>query len=289
MENPLMQPQPNDPSDKIHAFALDLAYGAVHEDWSPRLVFDEDGNWVADPRLRGPGLYTHNQTLFCEKWHKQFAPDFSLLISFGYLEKLGERGERRTGTENVPYIGGPRVPPHLEIEYVLTQKCFSLLAKPTTPPSIFISHKQDQSSALALLIEARLKLQDSNIGVFIDRDIPPGEKWNGFLEDRVKESQFFICLLTIETLASMGVDAEIQWAFEWAKENPDLKIIPICHNGYNFAMSYPSDRPKARVISEEMIQALSEWQAILVEEEKAEHYDFAILKLLNRLGYSVVK
>lgn len=236
--------------------------------WTPHLRVEKSNDQAifADNKLNA-GLQN--------KWgsyHNYYS--VHLLVAFEYLRKSNvDEGYRE-----------PTV-----VFYDLTPKAFALLEKPAILPTIFISHKQDQSSALALLIEARLKLQDANIGVFIDRDIPPGENWNGFLKDQLHKSQYVICLLTMETLTSKGVSDEIEWAFEWAKANPDRKIIPICHNGYNFSQGFPENHPRKRIISEDMIQELSNWQAILVEQEKAEYYDFAILKLLNRLGYSNVK
>jgi hypothetical protein len=266
VENPLeLTPPPdNKPVERVYALARDIAYGAVHKFWTSNLRVE---------KFKDQGVF-HDAELnrvLQDKWgeyHNYYS--VHLLVAFGFLEKSNvDEGYRES---NVVF-------------YTLTPKAFALLELPQPSPTIFISHKQDQSSALALLIEARLKLQDSNVGVFIDRDIPLGEKWNGFLENRVKESQYVICLLTLETLTSVGVRDEMQWAFG----NPECKIIPICHNGYKFSNPFLDDHPRKRVISQEMIQALSDWQAILVEQEKAEYYDFAILKLLNRLGYSNVK
>ncbi|MEO8613113.1 MAG: toll/interleukin-1 receptor domain-containing protein [Chloroflexota bacterium] len=264
MDNPLELPAPQDPIERVHELARDIAYGAVHKIWTSHLRVEKSNDQAV---FVDKGLNEGLRSKWGE-YHNYYS--VHLLVSFGYITKSNiDEGYKEV------YV----------VFYDLTPKAFALLGKPAKTPSIFISHKQDQSSALALLIEARLKLQDSNIEVFIDRDIPPGEKWNGFLKDQVKKSKYLICLLTLETLTSKGVKDEI----EWALANPDCKIIPLCHNWYNFSVSFPTDHPRERVIPKELIQILSEWQAILVEQEKAEYYDFAILKLLNRLGYSSVK
>ncbi len=163
MENPLEIPAPEDPVEKIHDLARDIAYGAVHKMWTSyfSVTRANDQGIIQDSGLND-GLRKKWQ-----EYHNNYA--IPLLASFGYLVR-----------NDTNYPG--------DAYYQVTPKAFALLEKQAKTPSIFISHKQDQSSVFALLIEARLKLQDSDIGVFIDRDIPPGEKWNGFLEDRVKES-----------------------------------------------------------------------------------------------------
>jgi len=256
MNNPFQQSPPDDATQRIHALARDLAYGALYGDWGTQLTFDEDHNWKDDPRLRDAGEFTYNQHKFRVKWPLHFAPSLKLLISFSYLEREGESG-----------VKGTSLP--LETDYVLTPKAFALLEKPSTPPSVFISYKQDQSSALALLIEARLKLKDSNIHVFIDKLLEPGDQWEQRLEENVRQSREFICLIGPETLKSETVLKEINWAIETG-----CRIIPICHSGYKPDKSPP--------------QIFHNNQAIIINPESAEEYELAMIKLLNSLGYSTV-
>jgi len=137
----------------------------------------------------------------------------------------------------------------------------------SSPPSVFISYKQDQSSALALLIEARLKLQDSNINVFIDKLLQPGDDWEQRLEETVRQSRYFICLVGKNTLESETVQKEIQWAHD-----AGCIIISICHNSYTIDGNLPIE--------------LKGKQAIIIAQESAKHYESAISDLLNGLGYS---
>jgi hypothetical protein len=167
--------------------------------------------------------------------------------------------------------------------YLLTGKAFALLEKPVAPPSVFISYARKQSSALALLIEARLKLEDRNLRAFIDKDIPLGDEWRDVLQERIQASQYFILLLTMETLKSKPVVEEI----EIALKIPTCKIIPICHGGYSFNVPY-SGEPEKRALSAEIIDILATKNALTVETESAASYEDKVNRLIGRLGYSTI-
>jgi hypothetical protein len=59
---------------------------------------------------------------------------------------------------------------------------------------------------------------------------------------------------------------------EWALASQGIHVIPIWHQGYAGDGSYP--------------EGLSSKNAIRVKEESAEEYELAMIKLLNRLGYT---
>src|SRR5262249_7958909 len=140
------------------------------------------------------------------------------------------------------------------------------LEKPTVAPSVFISYRRNQSSALGLLIVARLKA----VGVpnpFIDMVIDPGAEWHALLEKTIRQSRYFIALIGPGTLESPYVRNEIAWALI----TPDQVIIPCWHGGFNPGPDYPA--------------ALGTRNAIRLKEESAQEYELALIKLLNRMGY----
>jgi len=260
MDNPLELKLPDDPIDRIHTMALDLAYGVSRGLWGTNFTVDRTArdetwmNWSNIPN-GGPNLDDYME----KKWANS-PPSAYLMLSFGYFVVF----EQKDG-------------------YLLTAKAFALLQKPTTPPSVFISYARKQSSALALLIEARLKLEDRNLRAFIDKDIPLGDEWRDVLVDRISASQYFICLLTMDTLLSKPVAEEIAIALK----TPTCKIIPICHSGYSFKAEFPAALGE-RAVSAEVIQTLATKNALVVETESAASYEDKVNRLLGRLGYSTI-
>lgn len=244
----LKQPPPDSPIERIHSLARDLAYGAIQGLWTSRILVlvgppAEPVTW-----LTGEGSSDqHLVAYLSDKWRDQ-QPAADLLVSFGYFNWLGQR---ESGT-NV---------------YILTERAFALLQQPAAPPSVFISYRRNQSSALGLLIVARLKA----VGVqnpFIDMNIDPGDEWHALLEETIRQSQYVIALIAPGTLESPYVRREL----EWALAAPGVHVIPIWHNGYAGDGDYT--------------QTLSSKNAIRIKEESAEEYELAIIKLLNRLGYA---
>jgi len=248
MDDPLKQSPPEDPVERIHMLARDLAYGALNGLWAPKIsvvfVARDELYWAG----HGSGQQNQNLLEYLEqKWNDQH-PSADLLVSFGYLNWLEEK---ESGT-NV---------------YIVNDKAFALLEKPTAPPSVFISYRRNQSSALGLLVVARLKA----VGVenpFIDMNIDPGDEWHALLEKTVQQSQFVIALIGPGTLESPYVRRELEWALAM----PSVHVIPLWHNGYVGDGTVP--------------EALGSKNAIRIKEESAEEYELAMIKLMNRLGYA---
>jgi hypothetical protein len=243
----LKQPPPENSIERIQTLARDLAYGAIQGLWTPKILVligppVEPITWLTSEGSNDQHLLAY----LSDKWNDQ-QPAADLLVSFGYFNWLGQR---ESGT-NV---------------YILTEKAFGLLEKPTSPPSVFISYRRNQSSALGLLIVARLKA----VGIenpFIDMNIDPGDEWHALLETTVRQSQYVIALIAPGTIESPYVRRELDWALA----APGVHLIPIWHNGYAGDGDYP--------------EALSSKNAIRIKEESAEEYELAMIKLLNRLGY----
>ena len=190
MENPLTQPIPDDFIARIHTFARDFAYGVVNEWWEATFIQTPSdklrGYWAIHPAK----IDAEKTNQFQGKWKHGNATFFQLLKDFGYIEKL------RSGYKVTPYV-------------------FRLLEAPITAPSIFVSYRRKESSALALLVEARLKIADGMIGVFVDKDIPTQTRWEKYLKEQVEKANTLVCLIAPETLKSEFVQNEISSSNEY--------------------------------------------------------------------------
>ena len=247
-ENPLEQPAPEDPIERVYALAYDIAYGAAHKMWSShfRVTEADDEGIIFDYGLR-EGLR--------EKWGDD--PSYystHLLVSFGYLVQSSLQLETPD-----------------RVFYDLTAKAYALLEKPFKPPAVFISYRQEESSALALLVESRLKLADKRTNIFIDKLIEPSDSLGTQIQNAIENCRFFICLLGPTTLIeSVMVRQEI----ELARAQNDCIIIPICHNHFVFDDTYE--------------KYFGDAKAVVVNNESAEEYEIAMTKLLLKMGYSTI-
>lgn len=265
MDNPLLAPRPDDPIERVHEYARDLAYliatGEVddlqgrspHQMVSTAEAINQFslkwGGYVLDTYLTAEQkekAADSKSELSSGTYYKLLVPgpSFSTLVSFGYMMNVANA-------------------------WHLTEKAFALLEKPAVAPSTFISYRRAESSALALLIEARLRLVGVR-DVFIDKNITAGEDWAQRLEDTIRACQVFIVLVGAHTLNAPAavVEKEIALAVE-----SNCRIISLWHNGHHLKheKNYPS--------------VLDKRQFIVVEHESARHYEMAINELLNSLGY----
>ncbi|MEQ8674707.1 MAG: toll/interleukin-1 receptor domain-containing protein [Aggregatilineales bacterium] len=271
MDSPFEQPAPTDPIQRIHDFARDLAYGAVIGEWSASIGLrggrNPSDDWFKD-HTAGYETLDSPRAVFYRKWQIEASNEvppfsrvntFAMLISFGYLTHEREQ-------------------PFTMHDYLLTGKAFALLEKPVAPLDVFVSYRRMQSSALALLVEARLKIADSDMDAFVDKDIPVGNEWENELREKVRSADYFISLIGTETLVSPNVMDEIQWALD-----ANCRIVTILHPGFRFEHITNPDARQQKIIAE-----LNKRQLIMIDSESAEHYDSAIRKLLNTLGYSTL-
>lgn len=195
--SPFLLPLPTDPVQRVHRFAYDLAWGAINNLWSARIMIV----FYAGYRVE----YSEEVEGYLEKvWRttpEQSEPSVDLLISFGYITQVSES------------------------TYHITEKAFNLLTQ-APPMAIFISYRRSVSSALAMLIWAELRVE--GFKPFLDiRDIQLGDEWHALLEKRVQNCNVFIAVIGKETLQSEYVRREIGWALAKA----DIRIIPILHEG----------------------------------------------------------
>src|SRR5258708_6643148 len=233
-ENILNEDPPlGDPAKQIRFMAKALAWGAVHNQWSPtfyvrpRYHYVQDGaggstptdylgqEWIAG----GSPIFKHNlQTYLGVKWQNAL-PQIELLETFGYLEK-------RAAVKIAPSVEMFNESP----EYSLTAKALSLLDEPRYK-SVFISYKRSESSAFALLLYD--KLIGSGYDPFIDkRGIVPGEDWKKRLMHEIQICDVFVCLIGRETLKSENVLDDLDSALSRRQQVNDFPIIPIWHNNF---------------------------------------------------------
>lgn len=253
-DNPLHAAAPDDPIARVHDFARDLAYGVAQGLWGTTFsVF---------PRAGGPEWSMLEERgdfrpYLGRKWDHR-PPSVDLLLSFEYVQVYEEKQYHRN--------------------YLLTKRAFTLLEKPMAAPSVFVSYRRRESSALALLVEARLKLADPTIEVFVDKDIPVGENWERILRDQVEQARYVVPIIGPHTLASEHVMDEITWAL-----GSQTTLITMLLPGYHFGTE-PDPNPRAAQI----ITRLQAIQSIPIKTESAEDYDAAIRRLLNTLGYATL-
>lgn len=184
--NPLELPIPEGNIDiKVRTLARDLAYGAISGDWQPTFNVVLNGNIIlntTDKNRRD----TPNGELFKAKWDGQNTDTLVRWLEiFQYLHV--------TTSQNTP---GARY-------HTLTERAFALLTEPAQTPQIFVSYRRKESTTFALLIEARLKLQGVHTA-FVDKSIPAGQPWNSILEEKIRESTVFICIIAPETLNNVN-------------------------------------------------------------------------------------
>jgi hypothetical protein len=245
--NPLDDPIPDDPIQRVQAFARDLAYGASMGRCSTEIGISYFGSGLKewhDTEGR------QDLAFLDDKWADHY-PYQSLLVSFGYFQALGT------------LEGGTEL-------YRLTEKAFALLEQPA-PTAIFISYRRRESTALALLLLARFKM--IGLSPFLDMNIEPGNDWHAQLENEIKTREHFVCLVGPATLESEYVRQEIRWAVLSQK-----RIIPIWHNGFN------DDTLIALQARYPDLAVFFERQAIRIEQENPIAYESAIIQLLNRFG-----
>jgi hypothetical protein len=260
MDNPLLEPRPDGLVDQVRAYARDIAYLIVCGKIGSKISEISGRVGSPLPKSRKPDQ-SANETEFQQKWgvgDSHNAPSLDLLVTFRYLQRESEQ-------ISDDYIISARSPRYTVYYLVPTEKAFSLLEQPITPPKIFISYRHAESSAFALLIEARLRRVETG-GIFIDKDIRAGEDWHEEVTAKIEKCDSFIVLIGPTTLESDAIQKEIACAVR-LKRN----IYPIWHNGFTKGKIYPA--------------AIDRIDAISVSVESARDYETAISRLLNAMDY----
>lgn len=231
----LKRPLPQNAMTRVRTLAKELAEGAIEEAWGTML-----STHPYEDRITDIQIYLR------DRWSEK-QPSFTLLISNGYLESNARDA------------------------YRITEKAFDLVEE-VEPTSIFISYKRSESSAFAMFVLTRLKMD--GLEPFLDMSLIPGENWHAGLAQRIKEHNYdyLIVLIGQETLKSEICLKEIGWAIE-----AGLGIIPVWHNKFEYqsaAWNLPS----------KIDEILRTTHTIRVLEESASGYNTAIVELLNVFG-----
>lgn len=256
MDDPRVNPVPEQYHQKVTALARDLAYGAYHGLWSPEFAVwaglgGDPPSWLnfGDPSQAF-------NTLFESKWTPEHTPDPGMLEIIGYTRFLS------FNRDNNP-------------TYVLTDKALDLLHTPAVAATVFIGYGRQFSSAFALLIEARLR--ERGVRAFIDKMLVGGEEWEARIKDTIQNRiTTFLCVMGPQTLLRPNVRNEIHWAVE-----ANVPSIPIWHAGFS---AQPDQLPEDAVVR----AFVDRKNAIRVLEESALAYDSAMNQMLNQLEFGGV-
>lgn len=264
MDNPIAAPRkPDSFVQDVEDLARDLAYGASIGEWEARVAVGHFavngfGYWWADEMMERTPL----QEAFFQKWigprgEPRGAPGYDVLEAFGFMTHTTGRVSSDDGDM---------------LLYSLTRKAFDLLQKPARAPAIFISYRRGESSAFALLVEARLRIAGADPDrIFIDKDIPGGALWEQHIGEQAAACDAFICLVG-RTAFDDGswVAREIELV---KAGSPSARIVPVCHNG-------------ARMSDPAVGAALGAYNGTHIQEETALEYERAVSFILNALGYA---
>ncbi|MDE2638419.1 MAG: toll/interleukin-1 receptor domain-containing protein [Chloroflexota bacterium] len=234
-------PIPSGDAAWVKMLAKELAIGANRNLWSPRRILDYSHGGAS-------ALDNNAKAYFERRWHDNDLEHLlEILLGHEYLFKQSNR--------HFPELAA---------------KAYELLDD-VEPYSIFISYRRLDSSALALLVLARLK--EHGLVPFIDMALEAGGVWHADLEEQIKATDYFIILLGKETLSSPMTVKEIQWAIKYKKT-----IIPLWHSRFNLNdEQWPNIPTPVR-------DAVQQTNAIIVQNESASGYNSAIVELLNRFG-----
>lgn len=265
---PFSNPLPIDSMSRTLAFARELAAGAVEELWGSQFEVKAIGGGKYSWNDLNLGSYVLKHYLE-QKWNDE-TPNPNLLASLGYLVVETQKIEVPRNPALPPNTAQPPAPTRMS--YHLSRDAYNLLAQ-AQPVSIFISYRNRDSSAFALLLLSRMR--DVGLEPFLDMtSLRGGDKWDSVLKDKVKSAGAVVCLMGHTTLESEYVRQEIKLAHD-----SGVRIVPVFHNGYS-----DTDLRRAMHEGDETATILESRQGIVVQNERSLDYDSAIRELLNALG-----
>ena len=257
-------PIPSGDVARVKLLAKELALGIHRELWDPIIIIVGSDTVVGEYHAITGCLDEYLE----RRWgDNNIGHKLHLLRGYGYIEDIHSASGRSS----------PRI----------AQSAFDLLDE-IEPYNVFISYKRSESSALALLVLARLK--EHSLVPFVDMALEVGGNWHADLEERIKACDYFIVLLGKETLSSPMTVKEVLWAFDSKRT-----IIPIWHNefgqenGFKLRqhiedMSGNWDDDGLRERKDEVHDVFRQTNAIIVQDESASGYNTAIVELLGRFG-----
>jgi TIR domain len=127
--------------------------------------------------------------------------------------------------------------PDFKVGFVIPERAG---APRTKPPKIFICHANEDSAAAEEIYE---RLKEDDYDPWLDkRSLIAGQKWDYEIKKAVKEADFFVVLLSQNSVGKKGyIQREFKLAMETLEEVPDgqIYLIPIkiddCLIPYQFA------------------------------------------------------
>jgi hypothetical protein len=231
---------PANPMRRIERFIYDLAWGIAHGIFPPSFELSNIGSSY-DYWKVGQGDTLELSHYLETVWEKH-TPPLVMLIALDFMK-----------------------PAFTSQSFTLTDKAYHLLETRPKAPRIFISYRHKESTALALLVEARLKLA-GDADVFLDKNILGGEEWEALLKKRIFECEYMVCLVGRTAFEPKSwMLKEIDLAKSW-----DKIIIPVMHNSQTLGDLPPE-------INRQGIEILAE---IPIEYEKGVNF------VLNAVGYA---
>ena len=238
---------------RIELLARELALGVHRRVWTRYL---DIGN-------RAKSRNQNLQTYIERRWgYNDFEYAIELLLGHGFVHKG-------------------------KYDFILSESSFGVIDD-ILPANTFISYRRLDSSALALLVLARLK--EHGFEPFLDMALEAGGNWHADLEERIKACDYFIILLGNDTLKSDMTIKELLWASENQRT-----IIPIWHYQFGLVEGFElSDKvyecaenwEDKFVLGKQdrVIEIIQQTNAIRVTDESASGYNSVIVELLNRFG-----
>jgi hypothetical protein len=242
--NPHKLEAPTDFFLRIQDFARDLAYGVMNGAWRNGFFMDQ----MSGPPDDAGSFNKYGPIMW---WSLSSKQPISI-----YLENKWKMQE--------PTIDLLKTMHYIDSSNLLTEKAFDLLIAPQIPSKIFISYRRNESTALALLFEARLKVL-GNLNPFVDKNMETGEDWEERVKHAIQTCTDVIAIIGPTTLESPNVMNEISWAQEF-----DRRIHPVF---------YKTDIPKNAP------DILTGKNGVFIRSEDPFDYEQQIARILNSLGY----
>ncbi len=115
-----------------------------------------------------------------------------------------------------------------------------VIKKPEGTARVFISYKHDMTDDETLANYLDAYLADQGFEVFTDKNLRAGDDWLQTIDEHIRDSDFFIVLLSEEAAYSEMVQSEVRRAHEHRKRQGAPKMLPIRIN-YDDLLPYAID------------------------------------------------
>lgn len=329
MDDPRGQAVPDDVIQRISIFARDLAYGALVSDWPASFQFTVTPR--GEGVYSFLGNYDLKFNRYRNKWARQNVdlPHVSLLESWGFVrsapnnnytltpaafalvksnlssaglpnETNNDNGATadllRAKVKTSPLEASPAEIDNLAEPDTLTATqrlravtAHAPLAAANAP--VFIAYSTGESSALALLIEARLRFAGVPT-TYMDKTLH-GDQRIEQIEGWIKDCRYFVAIVGPQTLESGIVLREIEWAAEaqcaivslWHGVAPKAPVKTGLLSGPTDSLTFSIHKAPNYMTQSKGYEILKSRQMINVDGLNAASYESAVNRLLNGFGF----